>query len=254
MQMLHHGGQPILLLLQLDLQLGDDLHLNARLRRAAIAESVLARHMSAPGAGRRAVAIAARPLALTVPVQAAAAVIAAAIFLLLLSVIFLFLLVNILLLDRRGLFLESAAAAALLRQLTVESQAAERRRSLQLMMAPAAVVVHIVVVAVVRLVLLETPVAAVGLAAVAIASFATIRSLILTMLLLLLLLLAALDDHVEGDGVLGQLQLCCELLLLGLQLLEDGGGLGAVALLEEVGLLEDVELELLHEVRHLAPR
>jgi hypothetical protein len=125
----------------------------------------------------------------------------------------------------------------------------------------AAAVVNVVIVAVVRLVLLEAAIAAVGLAAMTIAPIATVHwhQLLATttspllLQLLLLLLLTALDDHVEGDGVLRELQLRGQLLLLGLELMEDCGGLGTVSLLEEVGLLEDVELKLLHEVGHLPP-
>ena len=57
-----------------------------------------------------------------------------------------------------------------------------------------------------------------------------------------------LDQHVQGERVLGQLQLRGQLLLLGLQLLQDGRGLGSLPRLHEVSLLQNVQLQFLHNV------
>ena len=61
-----------------------------------------------------------------------------------------------------------------------------------------------------------------------------------------LLAAVSLDQHVQGERVLGQLQLRGQLLLLGLQLLQDGRGLGALPRLHQVSLLQDVQLQFLH--------
>ena len=69
-------------------------------------------------------------------------------------------------------------------------------------------------------------------------------------LLALLTLLApvCLYQHVQGERVLSQLQLRRQLLLLGLQLLENGRGLGPLPRLHQVSLLQNVQLQLLHNV------
>ena len=69
-------------------------------------------------------------------------------------------------------------------------------------------------------------------------------------LLALLTLLApvCLYQHVQGERVLSQLQLRRQLLLLGLQLLENGRGLGSLPRLHQVSLLQNVQLQLLHNV------
>ena len=58
-----------------------------------------------------------------------------------------------------------------------------------------------------------------------------------------------LDEHVEGEGVLGELKLCSQLLLLGLQLLQDQRGLDPLPRLHEVSLLQDVQLQLLQGIK-----
>ena len=89
MEMLHHGSQPHLrhltfskhktlnicnphlLLLELDLQLGDNLHLDPGLGRGLVAEAVLAAHVLSPGPGGAAIPLTARPPALAPRVQQA---------------------------------------------------------------------------------------------------------------------------------------------------------------------------------------
>ena len=59
----HHGVQPLPLLLQLQLQLADDLHLYPRLRRALVVQHVGRGHVLQELPYLRAVGLAARPLA-----------------------------------------------------------------------------------------------------------------------------------------------------------------------------------------------
>ena len=55
-----------------------------------------------------------------------------------------------------------------------------------------------------------------------------------------------LYEHVEGEEVLGLLQLPHQLLLLGLQLLQQHRALHLLPRLHEVRLLQDVQLQLLN--------
>ena len=49
--------------------------------------------------------------------------------------------------------------------------------------------------------------------------------------------------------MLGELKLCSQLLLLGLQLLQDQRGLDPLPRLHEVSLLQDVQLQLLQGIK-----
>lgn len=63
MEVRHHGLETLLLLLELQLQLGHDLHLDACLRRALVVQHVLGVDVLEEGVDVVAVGLAARPLA-----------------------------------------------------------------------------------------------------------------------------------------------------------------------------------------------
>ena len=72
-EVLHHGGQPHLLLLELHLQLGHDLHLDPGLGGRLVAEAVLGGHVGPPLVRAGDLALAARPPAHAAAVEEAAA-------------------------------------------------------------------------------------------------------------------------------------------------------------------------------------